>query len=107
MTRRLLSLFALALTGWLATPCVWGADTTNPAPDFKEVYDLLRTNLTGATDENLNRAAVQGLVSQFPGKVSLVAETMPLVAAFLDAVGMPAHGARRLRKSPQSSPATP
>ena len=72
MTRRFLSLFALALTGWLATPCTWGADTTNPAPDFKEVYDLLRTNLTGVTDENLNRAAVQGLVSQFPGKVSLV-----------------------------------
>ncbi len=72
MTRRFLSLFALALTGWLATPCARGADTTNPAPDFKEVYDLLRTNLTGVTDENLNRAAVQGLVSQFPGKVALV-----------------------------------
>ena len=72
MTRRLLSLFALALTGWLATPCVWGADTTNPAPDFKEVYDLLRTNLTGATDDNLNRAAIEGLLSRFPGKVSLV-----------------------------------
>ena len=42
------------------------------APDFKEVYELLRTNLTGATAENLNRAAVEGLLSQFPGKVSLV-----------------------------------
>jgi hypothetical protein len=72
MTRRFLSLFALALTGWLATPCARGADTTNPAPDFKEVYDLLRTNLTGATDDNLNRAAIEGLLSRFPGKVSLV-----------------------------------
>jgi hypothetical protein len=72
MTRRFLSLFALALTGWLATPCAWGADTTNSAPDFKEVYDLLRTNLTGATDDNLNRAAIAGLLSRFPGKVSLV-----------------------------------
>jgi hypothetical protein len=76
MTRRFLSLFALALTGWLATPCTWGSDTTIPAPDFKEVYGLLRTNLTGVTDENLNRAAVQGLVSQFPGKVSLVGVTV-------------------------------
>jgi len=71
MTRRFLSFFALGLTGWLATPCTRGADTTNPAPDFKEVYGLLRTNLTGATDENLNRAAVQGMLSQFAGKVSL------------------------------------
>ena len=72
MTRRFLKLFALALTGWLATPCTRGADAMNPAPAFKEVYDLLRTNLTGVTDENLNRAAVEGLLSQFPGKVSLV-----------------------------------
>ena len=72
MTRHFLSLFTLAVTGWLATPCVWGADATNPAPDFKEVYDLLRTNLTGATDDNLNRAAIEGLLSRFPGKVSLV-----------------------------------
>jgi hypothetical protein len=72
MTRHFLSLFTLALTGWLATPCVRGADATNPAPDFKEVYDLLRTNLTGATDDNLNRAAIEGLLSRFPGKVSLV-----------------------------------
>ncbi len=72
MTRRFLSLFALAVAGWLATPCAWGADTTSPAPDFKEVYDLLRTNLTGATDDNLNRAAIEGLLSRFPGKVSLV-----------------------------------
>src|ERR1035441_11120311 len=72
MTRRFLSLFALALTGWLPMHCARGADTTNPAPDFKEVYDLLRTNLTGATDDNLNRAAIEGLLSRFPGKVSLV-----------------------------------
>jgi len=49
-----------------------GRRHTNPAPDFKEVYDLLRTNLAGATDDNLNRAAIEGLLSRFPGKVSLV-----------------------------------
>jgi hypothetical protein len=72
MTRRCLRLFVLALTGWLATVCARGADATNPAPDFKEIYDLLRTNLAGVTDDNLNRAAVGGLLSRFPGQVSLV-----------------------------------
>jgi hypothetical protein len=72
MTRRFLNLCALALTGWLAAPGVWGADPTNAAPDFKEVYELLRANLPGATDATLNRAAVAGLISQFPGKVALV-----------------------------------
>jgi hypothetical protein len=72
MTRRFLSLYALALTGWLAAPGVWGADPTNPAPDFKEVYDLLRAHLPGATEATLNRAAVAGMVSQFPGQVALV-----------------------------------
>ena len=52
--------------------CSLCADTTNPAPDFKEVYELLHTNLAGATAENLNRAAIEGLLSRFPGKVSLV-----------------------------------
>jgi hypothetical protein len=72
MTRHFPSLFALALTGLLATCCSLWAGTTNTAPDFKEVYELLRANFPGATAENLNRAAVEGLLSQFPGKVSLV-----------------------------------
>jgi hypothetical protein len=72
MTRRFPSLFALALTGLLPARCSLCAGTTNTAPDFKEVYDLLRTNLAGATAEDLNRAAVECLLSQFPGKVSLV-----------------------------------
>jgi hypothetical protein len=72
MTRHFLKLCVLALTGWLGASGVWGADPANPAPDFKEVYDLLRANLPDATDAALNRAAVAGLVSQFPGKVVLV-----------------------------------
>ena len=72
MTRCFSSLFALALAGLLATRCSLFADATNTAPDFKEVYELLRTNLADATAENLNRAAIAGLLSRFPGKVSLV-----------------------------------
>ncbi len=73
MTRRFPIIFVLA--GLLVTRGLLRADTTNQAPDFKEVYDLLRTNLTGATDDNLNRAAIEGLLSRFPGKVSLVGGT--------------------------------
>ncbi|MGO8837651.1 MAG: S41 family peptidase [Limisphaerales bacterium] len=72
MTRRLLRLFILILASWLAAPCARSAGPTNPAPDFKEVYELLRANLPGATDASLNRAAVAGLMSQFPDKVVLV-----------------------------------
>lgn len=75
MTRRFLNWCALLLTSWLMTPGVWGANPTNAAPDFKEVYDLLRRNLPGATEASLNQAAVAGLVSQFPGKVALLGST--------------------------------
>jgi carboxyl-terminal processing protease len=78
MTRRFSSLGLFALAGLLAARAASGADTTLPdptAPDFKEVYNLLRTNLAGATDENLNRAAVEGLLSRFPDRVSLVSGT--------------------------------
>src|SRR5688572_14678527 len=49
------------------------AASTNAAPDFKEVYELLRSHLTGVSDADLNRAAVEGLLTNLRGKVSLVA----------------------------------
>lgn len=49
------------------------AETTNPPPDFKEVYDLIRSHLAGETETDLNHAAVQGLLGQLHAKVSLVA----------------------------------
>jgi hypothetical protein len=72
MTRRFFSLFALIIAVLLVTRVALHADTTNTVPDFKEVYDLLRTNLPGATDETLNRAAVEGLLAQLRGKALLV-----------------------------------
>lgn len=56
---------------------------TNAAPDFKEVYQLLRDNLPGASDETLNRAAVHGLLAELSGKAFLadssisVSNTLP------------------------------
>src|SRR3974390_191825 len=41
-------------------------------PDFKEVYDLVRTHLAGMSEAQLNRAAVQALVSGLGSRVSMV-----------------------------------
>jgi hypothetical protein len=43
-------------------------------PKFDEVYQLLRTNLEGVSQSDLERAAVKGLLEQFPGQVMLVKE---------------------------------
>ena len=49
---------------------------TNPPPDFKEIYGLLRAHLPGATDDSLNQAAVTGLLSQFTGRAALVGDNV-------------------------------
>ena len=50
------------------------AESESPAPDFKEVYDLVRAHLAGVSETELNRTAVQGLVSALSPKVSLVGQ---------------------------------
>jgi hypothetical protein len=59
-------------------------------PSFQELYQVLRSNLPGVTEQDLDRAAVQGLLAQFPSKVLLVSsqeakadtkETPPLAKA--------------------------
>jgi hypothetical protein len=52
------------------------------APDFKEVYDLVRAHLAGMSEGQLNRAAVGALVSGLGPRVSLVTN-----AAAANAVG--------------------
>src|SRR6266404_1271400 len=47
---------------------------TNEAPDFKEVYELLRANLAGTDEAGLNRAAVQGLLTQIAPGAALLGE---------------------------------
>jgi hypothetical protein len=62
--------------------------------DFREVYELLKTNLAGATEAELNQAAVRGLLDQLSAKVSIVGEpsrvaldtgtNVPVTAALFD-----------------------
>lgn len=47
------------------------AETNSAAPDFQEVYDLIRQHATGVSPAELNRAAVQGLINALGPKVSL------------------------------------
>jgi len=42
------------------------------APPLQEVYDLVRTNLAGVTETQLNEAAVAGLINELQPKVALV-----------------------------------
>lgn len=51
---------------------------TQPTPDFKEVYDLLRANLGGIDEKALNQAAVQGLLSQLEGRAAIVGDETDL-----------------------------
>lgn len=60
------------LLGLLACPLGARAEATNDAPAFAEVYDLIKTHLTGVGEAELNRTAVRSLVSALGSKVSLV-----------------------------------
>ncbi len=53
------------------------ATDTNDLPHFQEVFRLLRANLPNASEEDLNRAAVHGLLSEFYPRVILVTNGAP------------------------------
>jgi hypothetical protein len=63
-------------------------DLSSPVPSFAEVYGLVRSNVTGVSETELNRAAVLGFLSQLPSRVTLVtngtaeadASAVPLVS---------------------------
>jgi hypothetical protein len=70
-------LLTTAASWLLAGSLLADSATTNSPPDFQEVYHLLLAHLPGATDANLNQAAVAGLLSEFPGRAALVGDNVP------------------------------
>ena len=66
--------FALALGGAALSATNLRA-TDAAAPDFKEFQQIVREHLSGATDETVNRAAVDGLLVALKGRVTLVTNT--------------------------------
>jgi len=51
------------------------AEAPAPPPDFKEVYDLIRSHLAGANETELDRTAVEALVDALSPRVALVTNT--------------------------------
>jgi C-terminal processing protease CtpA/Prc len=52
--------------------CAGRAGSTNDPPRLDEVYQLLRANLNGSTEADLNRAAVEGLLAQLKSSAMLL-----------------------------------
>src|SRR5690348_16790579 len=80
MTRLRIGLFLAALlilAGQVSSP----AAGTNASPDFQEIYDLIRQHASGLSPEELNRAAVQGLIHALGSRVSLGTNNAPVDAA--------------------------
>lgn len=48
------------------------AEGARTAPDFRQVFDLIRQNLPEVPEEELNRAATEGLVEKLAPRVTLV-----------------------------------
>lgn len=63
--------FLLTLGLWLAAGAAFAA-ATNDLPQFDEVYQLLRSNLNGISEADLNRAAVRGLLAQLSADAMLL-----------------------------------
>lgn len=61
--------FAVAAVGSLAI-----AAPVKEAPKFDVIYDLVRSNLTGVSEAELNRAATDGFIHELKGRVILTGE---------------------------------
>jgi hypothetical protein len=72
MSRFLFTLLAIVLLVLVTSAPRSRAAGMSGTPDFKEVYDLVRTHLAGTSEAELNHAAVEGLLASLRGKVSLV-----------------------------------
>ena len=70
--------FRFLVTGFSLLATLAGKPViASQAPDPREVYDLIRTNLPGVTDAQVQTAAVEGLVRQFQPRVWLVKADAP------------------------------
>jgi hypothetical protein len=65
-------LFAAVSLAFLAVQPASRAETKSETPDFKEVYQLIKSHVPGVTDAELDQAAVQGLLTVFGAKVGIV-----------------------------------
>jgi len=68
-----MNVFDLPATGWaLPLDGMFRAVSADSSPDFQNVYSVIRSNLVGITDDELNRATVNGLLRELDRRVALV-----------------------------------
>jgi hypothetical protein len=74
--------FVIASSMCLSLAGLWSATAaTNQSPRFEEVYKLLQEHASDLSAEELNRAAVTGLLDKLGSTVSLVTNNVPTEAA--------------------------
>src|SRR5712691_3932114 len=81
MIRRGIVSTLIGLLAIFALTAVSRADAPAEPPDFKEVYDLIRAHVAGFSQPQLDRAAVQALVTALAPKVTLVSDDNEMNAA--------------------------
>ena len=72
MKSRIIAIFGFVLIGVGRVLSDAEEPGAKKAPEFKEVYELLRSNLPGNDDAELNKAAVQGLLGQLQSRAAIV-----------------------------------
>jgi hypothetical protein len=72
--RFLLVLWVALAIGWSFPPAAFSATPEQSRFQFQEVYDLLKANLAGTSESELDQAAVLGLFDQLGGRVTVVGE---------------------------------
>ena len=63
------------------------ATESGPGPAVAEVYDLLRANLPAAKPEEMDRAAIQGILQKYNGQVVLVTNAVAAYSSESGSVG--------------------
>ncbi|MBI3192805.1 MAG: hypothetical protein HYZ36_09080, partial [Pedosphaera parvula] len=74
------SILLAVLVAATLLPARLNAADTNAGPSFQEVYSLVRSNLTGVDEAELDQIALEGLLSQLQGKVAIVTNVPPAEA---------------------------
>jgi hypothetical protein len=72
MTRFAICSFLATLFGLASGEPVLAAATSNPAPAFSEVYELIKAHGAGVTDAELNRTSIEGLIAALAPRVTWV-----------------------------------
>jgi len=72
MLQKRISAVLAGVMAMLSQAPAFAAEGARGGPEFREIYDLIRAHLSGTSESDLNRAAVEGLAAALAPKVALV-----------------------------------